>query len=391
MNEDLQIRMEKFGGIVASQKPPMLAFVDKDYIKGMGFKNNSLWKMEDTGLLSGPIEAHYALTDYCPAQCPGCYMGADDNTDLIGETGLKNALEVAKSLKKLKVFHVALGGGESFSIPWIFEIAKVFKDIGMVPNLTTSGLFLTKEKAAKAAPLFGQINVSMDGTTNKLFSHTRPKIRFETADGAVKILKRAGIRTGINCIITRYNFDHLEKIAQYAKKMKLTDIEFLRYKPTGRGEDNYHDMKLTKKQRLELLPKMKKISKRYRISLKLDCSFTPFICAHKPSKKVLDYFAIMGCDAGNWLIGVSPQGMASPCSFIKEEEVPVSNLETTWSDDKRFAFVRRWPQNTKTICRSCNYLFICRGGCRQIGNFLGKDFSSPDPECPFVEKGRFQI
>ncbi len=378
------IRFEKFGGIIASEKPAILAFVDKDYIKHRYNKSSELWTKPDDKILSGPIEAHYSVTNFCPSECPGCYMGSLNNSKLklSDKDSFNTAIKIADALVELKIFHVALGGGESFSTPWFTDLAEYFRAKGIIPNVTTNGYYINEDIIEKCR-VFGQINVSLDGISDN-DNPLRATGHFEKADSAIKLLKQNGIRVGINCIISRHNFDSLDNIVKYASKHRLKDIEFLRFKPAGRGKDIYHEMALTKEQGKALFPKMKKLSWRYRMNLKLDCSFTPFVCYHKPSKKVLEYFSILGCDAGNWLVGVNPDGNVSPCSFIEDVEIDYKDINKKWSEKETFKAFRAWDKNPGGKCSECDYLSICKGGCHAVSKFLTGSFESPDPECPMI-------
>ena len=384
---DFLLRYETFGGIIATNNPPALTFVDKNYIKELNRKDHEIWSQPDSGILSGPIEAHYAITDYCSLGCSGCYMASSNDFEKLNdkEADLQKAISVAKTLAEMKIFHVALGGGESFSIPWFFELADCFRRNDIVPNVTTNGHLITPELAEKCK-VFGQVNVSLDSTDNKLET-SRPEDHFQLADHAIELLQKNNIRVGINCVISRKNYDSLEEIIAYAKKKKIVDIEFLRFKPSGRGKDIYHEMKLKPEQVIELYPKLIKLARKYRVGLKLDCSFTPFICFHNPPKKVLEYFAILGCDAGNWLIGVNANGLASPCSFIENEDIPLEQLAENWSNTDTFSSFRNWGDCNDTICSKCKYLSICKGGCHAVSRFVSGSLSDPDPECPFVVRG----
>ena len=384
--KDLIVRYEPFGGIIATEHPPALTFVDKDFIKGLGFDVSSVWNKEWIGTYEAPIEAHYAITDFCNSNCSGCYMSSNDQSKhQLHLDFYPSAKKIANHLISKKIFHVALGGGESLAVPWIFDLAKYFKDNGVIPNLTTNGHYITDEIAKKCS-IFGQVNVSLDHTVNDAVG-VRPDDHFEKANEALKHLYNNNIRFGINCVVSKQNFDQLEEIVSYAKNMNVVDIELLRFKPTGRGKTVYQDYALDVDQAIELFPKLKKISKKYKVSIKLDCSFTPFICSHKPSKKVMEYFAIMGCDAGNWLIGVTPQGDVSPCSFIEGSFFESNSLENEWDKDKTFIDFRNWDKETKTKCSTCAYVSICKGGCHAVSHFLTGSFYEPDPECPLIIKG----
>jgi len=382
---NLAVRYENFGGIIATEDPPALIFADRDYVRSLTGEEAPVWSGSASSILSAPVEAHFAVTRHCTVGCPGCYMASAPLAEGSEDGGLEKAKGIVDILAGMGVFHVALGGGESFAVPWFLDLARYARGRGLVPNVTTSGLAFT-EDILDGCDVFGQVNVSMDGMGDA-YRITRPGGSFEEADGAMVQLGERGLRRGINCVITRHNFASLERIVRYAKERGLTDIEFLRYKPAGRGGGHYAGMRLTAEQGVELYPLLKKLSRKYRLGLKLDCSFTPFICRHRPSKKVLDFFAIMGCDAGNWLIGVDPDGTVSPCSFVEGEDVEISALARRWSDDGTFSLYRRWHLETKTPCARCEYLGICRGGCHAVARFVTGSSLEPDPECPFIVEG----
>ena len=74
----MQYRFENFGGIISSQDPPFLAFVDRNYMRELGLKNLTKWNTSDesVGRLSAPTEVHFAITNKCSAGCAHCYMAA---------------------------------------------------------------------------------------------------------------------------------------------------------------------------------------------------------------------------------------------------------------------------------------------------------------------------
>ena len=84
------------------------------------------------------------------------------------------------------------------------------------------------------ARLFGQINVSIDGIGDD-YRQVRGFDGFKKADNAVKELRKVTKNIGINVVVTRKNFDKLEELFLYAKRRRLSEIELLRFKPSGRG------------------------------------------------------------------------------------------------------------------------------------------------------------
>ena len=77
------------------------------------------------------------ITDFCPFGCPYCYQASTTK----GAHADKHIVStLARSLADLKVFEVALGGGEPTMHPDFIEILEDFRYHNIVPNFTTKNL-----------------------------------------------------------------------------------------------------------------------------------------------------------------------------------------------------------------------------------------------------------
>jgi radical SAM protein with 4Fe4S-binding SPASM domain len=378
----LKYRFENFGGIVAGENPPFLAFVDRNYMRELGLSHSDLWNTSDesVGRLSAPTEVHFAITNRCSVGCPHCYMdaGQQDKGEL-DTASLKRALDI---LAQMKVFHIALGGGEALERPDLFEIAEYARTKGLVPNLTVSGSKITPGVAEKMK-IFGQVNVSLDGVGNT-YSVFRNKDMFLIADNAIDCLIKAGVPTGINCVIGRNNFDGIAELFKYAAKKRVNEIEFLRLKPSGRGMEKYLQERTTYEQNISLAPMLAELSAEYGITAKIDCSFIPMFCYHNPSLEILEAIATYGCEAGNVLLGVRSNGSVSGCSFLKSSGLSVFELQSGLNREGSFDKITDWLQKAPQPCKLCGYLNICKGGCHAVAEYVTGDFNSPDPDCPKI-------
>ena len=377
----MKYRFENFGGIIASENPPFLAFVDRDYMRQLGLGESPIWNSPDesVGVLSAPTEVHFAITNKCSVGCPHCYMGAGKQDDgELDTASLERALDI---LAQRKVFHIALGGGEALERHDLFEIAEYARSIGLVPNLTVSGAKITAD-VAKKMRVFGQVNVSLDGVADN-YGVFRNKNMFDTADAALGFLIDAGVPTGINCVVGRNNFDGIGALFAYAAGKKLNEIEFLRLKPSGRGMEKYSNERTTYRQNISFAPMLAELSAPYGITAKIDCSFTPMLFYHNPPKEMLEAMATYGCEAGNVLLGVRSNGQVSGCSFLKSSGLSVFDLSSDLKEP-HFKKITNWVKNAPQPCRSCEYLDICKGGCHAVAEFVTGDFNNPDPDCPKV-------
>jgi radical SAM protein with 4Fe4S-binding SPASM domain len=380
-----RFRYESFGGIVHLERRRSLVFVDRAYARRLGHRDESRWTSaeEEPLVLSAPLEAHLQLTNRCENGCQACYTGATPagaprELDL---DGWKHAID---ELAAMGAFHLALGGGESADLPWLGAIARHARARGLVPNLTTSGQVRDLDALVAIAPLFGQINVSVDGV-GEVYQQIRGYDGFARADEAVVRLRRATRFVGLNCVVCRQNFDHLPELARYAKRRKLHSIELLRLKPAGRAAAVYDALRCTPAQHHALLPSVLSLVRRHRILVRLDCSMTPLLTAHNPNPRLLRWLGVMGCVGGDYLVAAKAHGAVAACSFAAPPAggPQAGALAPYWRQSEAFGPFRAW-RNGPEPCRSCEYLTLCRGGCRAISAHVCGDPAAPDPECPRV-------
>ena len=389
-------RLERFGAIVQLTTPRALVFVDRDRARDLGVTpgpGDPIWAQpaEDgvvgAGVLAAPLEAHLQLTNRCDVGCQGCYTGASPE-GAPGELGLDGWKRAVDELARLGVFHLTLGGGESATLPWLGELADHARARGLIPNLTTSGL-AGLDALVPIAHKFGQINVSLDGL-GATYAKVRGVDGFARADAALVALRAVKREVGINVVVTRHNIDELDAIFAYASRRRLSEVELLRFKPSGRGARAYAALACTDAQHRALLPAVLAATRRHRLRVRLDCSYTPMIVHHRPDPALLAGLAVYGCTGGDFLIGAKPSGAVTACSFAAPpppgadgRRPHAAELGAYWTRDDAFGPFRAW-RDAAEPCASCTYHALCRGGCKVVSAHVTGDPAAPDPECPRV-------
>jgi radical SAM protein with 4Fe4S-binding SPASM domain len=387
-----RFRAEAFGGIAQLVRPRALVFVDRAYARSLGEEGGDRWRDPaldgDIGArpLSAPLEAHVQLTNRCDAGCTGCYTGATP-TGAAGEWGLPEWTRAIDALADAGVFHLALGGGESATLPWLGDIAAHARGRGLIPNLTTSGL-AGLDRLLGIAHLFGQINVSLDGIGDD-YAAVRGFDGFARADQAIRKLRRVKKEIGINVVVTRHNYARLGELFAFARKRRLNEIELLRFKPAGRGEKAFAAMTCLEEQHRGFLPLILGLARRHRVRVRVDCSYVPMLAWHDPGRALLASLAVYGCTGGDFLVGVKPTGALTACSFAAPppERPRADAIAGYWERGDAFGAFRRWRE-AEEPCNSCAYHDLCRGGCRVVASHVSGDASAPDPECPKVVEHR---
>ena len=110
---------------------------------------------------SAPELVDLKITDFCPYGCAFCYQGSTH----AGKHGDAGAISTAAAaLAKMKVFEVAIGGGEPTMHPKFVEILSGFRERGVVPNFTTKNLAWLRDGSLwpKIVKLVGGFAYSVD-------------------------------------------------------------------------------------------------------------------------------------------------------------------------------------------------------------------------------------
>ena len=384
-----RVRAEHFGGIVELRKPRALLHVDRAMMRRLGHASSPLWDGADDGAqaqldsrpLSAPTEVHVVLSRRCAAGCKGCYV---DATPQGAALSYEEACRILDELAAMGVFHIALGGGEAIELDYLFAVAEHAVLRGIVPNLTTSGLGLDEKLAARCR-VFGQINVSVDGVGDG-YLRARGFDGFRHAERALRLLRAVKREVGINCVVSRSSFEGLPAVARLARKLRLNELELLRFKPVGRGASL--DEELSPEQAKAIYPLAKRLMWRNLLRVKLDCSFAPMVFWHAPSAAAAAFFGVQGCVGGDVLAAVTPEGALTGCSFAGPDEADArvpGAMQAAWGAG--FRSFRDFVKAPPEPCASCEYLSLCRGGCRAVAQAHGP-FMDPDPGCPRVQEYR---
>jgi radical SAM protein with 4Fe4S-binding SPASM domain len=388
------VRLEPWGGWVKLESTPALVALDREGVRALGLDGGARWSDASPPPESPPIEVHLAVTARCAAGCEGCYLDARPDGE---EPPMSTLLSRLDALRDAGVFTVAFGGGEPTTREDIGELALEARRRGVTPVLTTSGLGLTREKAARLLA-FAQVNVSYDGEGED-YASVRGFDGARAAENAIRLLRDAGARVGVNVVLTRTTFPRLAATLRRARAVGACEAQLLRYKPAGRAATlDYMARRLTPEQAASVGPTLRALTLEHArrgegaaaggrgFSIRIDCAMVPFLSADaqiagKPEE--LARLGIFGCEAGQALAAVKVDGAIAPCSFSASTGLDASRLAGDLGHDEEIARFRGYVAAPPEPCASCSLRSVCKGGCKVVASFLGGGHA-PDPECPRV-------
>jgi radical SAM protein with 4Fe4S-binding SPASM domain len=381
------VRYESWGAWVKLEGEAAIVGLDRDGVRALGLDGGPAWSHAPTS--TPPIEVHMAVTARCGAGCEGCYIDARPDGVEPPRQALERELD---ALRDAGVFTVAFGGGEPTTRDDLDVLAEAARARGITPVLTTSGLGLSDARLDRLRG-FAQINVSYDGAADT-YARVRGFDGARSAERAIARLAAAGIRVGVNVVLTRDSFSLLPDTLARARKLGACEAQLLRYKPAGRAATlDYLARRLSPEQARALGPVVRELSRTLcadgTFHVRIDCALVAFLSADPdlsgdPAR--LARLGVLGCEAGAALAAFTVDGRVAPCSFAGATSLPATSLADS-GDDPELARWRAYAASPAEPCASCSLRSVCRGGCKVVSSFVD-GAHGPDPECPRVLEHR---
>lgn len=295
----------------------------------------------DIGIMQTCVCSHKCNVD--------CYQKA------IERTGNNMSVEDFESVLKQgkgKLFQVALGGAGDVDTHENFEeIVKLCREYNIVPNFTTSGILMTKEKANICKKYCGAVAVS------EHFADYTEK--------ALDLLLEAGVKTNIHYVLSNKSIDiAIERLKNNGFKKGINAVIFLLYKNVGLGKKE-NVLRMDDEKVKEFFHIIDTCQFDFKIGFD-SCTVPGLI--NMTSNINEDSFDT--CEGGRWSAYITSDMKMLPCSFDNQDmrwavDLRENTIQEAW-DSEIFEDFRDHFRNS---CKGCSRQCKCRGGCpirRQI-------------------------
>lgn len=290
------------------------------------------------------IDVGIMQTCVCAKQCNvDCYQKAIDRTgENMSVENFKRILEECKG----KCFQFALGGAGDVDTHENFEeILSLCREYDIVPNFTTSGIAMTKEKAEICKEYCGAVAVS---------EHFAPY-----TNRAIDMLLEAGVKTNIHYVLSSRTIqDATAKLMLDGFKDGINAVVFLLYKPVGLGRIenviNVNDPRV-----IDFFRAVDNFNGKHKIGFD-SCTVPALI--NFTEKINPDSFDT--CEGGRWSMYITSDMKALPCSFDNQDmkwayDISNDTIQHAW-DSEVFEDFRNHFRNSCPECKKRNQ---CMGGC----------------------------
>jgi radical SAM protein with 4Fe4S-binding SPASM domain len=184
------------------------------------------------------------VTRACNLACRHCYAEATPGP-APDELTLKEGFHLVDHLAEYGAPVILFSGGEPLLHPHIFELIDRAVKNGLRAVLSTNGLLIDREKAARLAGLgLSYVGVSLDGLNATHDQLRRLPGAFDLTMRALAAAREAGLKIGLRFTMHRRNVHELPGIFDLLASEGIPRVCFYHLVASGRGR-NFDDMTLS--------------------------------------------------------------------------------------------------------------------------------------------------
>ena len=317
------------------------------------------------------------VTYRCPLHCVFCYNPVD-YAKQHQELSTEEWKRVLRESRALGAAQLGLSGGEPLLRDDLEEIVREARALGYYTNLLTSGVGMTEARIAalKKAGL-DHIQLSFQDSTKEMNDFLSSTKTFELKKKVAALIKQYDYPMVLNCVLHRYNIDHVQQILEMAEAMDAEYVELANTQFYSWAYLNKDQLLPTREQVL----RAEEITDAFREKVKgrMRLFFVmPDYHANRPKKCTNGW--------GNLFITVQADGTVLPCHVagmlpgMTFPNVREHSMEWAWYDSPGFNRFRGdgWM---KDPCKTCPEKEKDLGGCRCQAYMLTGDAENADPVC----------
>lgn len=320
------------------------------------------------------MQIYILLTDKCNLKCSMCIRGRQEGANLDFDT-----LKDSSWIEDLKQHDVVLTGGEPTLNPRFLEIIDFFCERAKSVTVTTNGMIDNYlDNIILKDNLFFQISIDGD-------QHMHDAIRgegvYKCSLRTVEKLDALGSQYSIASVVNRNNREAVIRLGE--KLSKLKNIRYWRVSyEMPFGNAGAKDMLSTE----EWNAFVDEIIDKTKLRLKIKKIF-PFDIYEKYRDR-LDSMIVPGsgcnnCGSGKDKVYIYPNLEVYPCTCLTDfslGSLKDNTLQDILNSKMAEPFIHYEVKNE--VCKICEYLKYCNGGCIGMSYHTYKKIGMGDIRCP---------
>ncbi|MDQ0158265.1 TIGR04053 family radical SAM/SPASM domain-containing protein [Alkalibacillus salilacus] len=364
--------------------------------------------MFDRDYNEDPFIVIWELTRACQLKCLHCRAEAQYHRhplEIDFEEGKKLIDDIYEMNNPLLVFT----GGDPLERPDVFDIAEYAVQKGVRVSMTPSATpNVTKEAMRKAKDVgLARWAFSIDGHNKEVHDYFRgTNGSYDLTMNAISYLQELEMPLQVNTVISRYNVDYLEEMADLMEELGcvLWSVFFL--VPTGRGKES--DM-ISPAEHEKVLRWLYEKSKHVSFDIKTTAAqhYRRVVIQNKMRENLNEHEQInyedalmsgktgqldglgrapKGVNDGNGFVFISHTGDVYPSGLlpVKAGNIRMQSLADIYRHSDVFKQLRD-PDQYKGKCGVCEFRYVCGGSRSRAYNVTG-DYLESEPYCVYIPK-----
>jgi radical SAM protein len=357
-----------------------------------------------------PFIVIWELTRACQLHCLHCRAEAQHHRhplELTFEEGKKLIDDIVEMDNPMLVFT----GGDPLERPDVFDIAEYAVKKGVRVSMTPSATpNVTKEAMQKAKEVgLSRWAFSIDGHCAEIHDHFRGTAgSFALTMNAIRYLNDLEMPLQINTVISKYNYDYLDEMAEMVENLNCVLWSVFMLVPTGRGKEEDmispaehervfrwlydlskrvpFDIKTTAGQHYRRVVIQQKMREKRGMSDQEHIFYEDALNQGKTGQIDGLGRAPKGVNDGNGFVFISHTGDVFPSGLlpIKAGNVRRTPLAEIYRESEVFKNLRN-PDQYKGKCGVCEFRHVCGGSRSRAYNVTG-DYMESEPYCVYIPK-----
>ena len=198
---------------------------------------------------------NYHLWKPCNMGCNFCFAKFSDLTNELlpkGTLPRDESLRVVELLASAGFDKINFAGGEPTLCPWLPDLIRRAKDLGMTTSIVTNGTKLTSEYLDALIDTLDWVTLSIDSLDTEVNRRTGRKLRKGPLDekeyrNLVRLVRERGFRLKINTVVTDANKDEdMTEFIQWAQPERWKVFQVLPM--DGQNDDTLGNLTVTAKE-----------------------------------------------------------------------------------------------------------------------------------------------
>lgn len=321
-----------------------------------------------------PLSVQFEITESCTHKCRHCYNYYSHNINTFSTNN-----DIINKIAEQEFFDITLTGGDPLCAkPQMYNAIISFKKENMDVRINSNLHLLKENDVDKIAELgVNSILSSILGSNEQTHdSLTGVKNSFTKLNQSLRYLTERKLKVAMNMVVNKKNIQEVYDTGKFI--FENFGIDYFCATPitVSPGRD-LTDISLSLKEYIQTLDILLKLERDLGIKTDSLNPSIPCMFPEREQEKYRKFFEERACGAGKGTLTFSAKGDIRPCSQENRDYGNILNNSLESILEKMYEW--REGKYIPKECSPCEYVDLCKGGCRVTAEANSGKLNGPEP------------